>query len=167
MNKQYSHHNRSNAVQKRNLVLLSDGVTGPANIGGLFRLCDSFGVKEIVMGHSNPELGSARFKKAARNTQQVVTHRFVSDLSKEISELKKNQFYILGLEITTQSIPVQTLEIPKEKAIALVIGGERHGISETVLQCLDGTVHIEMFGTNSSMNVTQATAIALYELSKS
>ena len=48
------------------------------------------------------------------------------------------------------------------KKIALVIGGENHGISSEVLQEIDIAVHITMYGKNSSMNVVQATGIALH-----
>jgi len=167
MNRQQTHYNTLNARQRRNMVLLSDGVTGPANLGGLFRLCDAFGIKEFIIGNGNPDLQSARFRRTARNTLQSVTHRIIADFSEEISELKKKNYFILGLEITNQSTSILSIDLPCEKAVAMIVGGERHGISESVLQLLDATAHIEMYGANSSMNVTQATAIALFELSKS
>jgi tRNA G18 (ribose-2'-O)-methylase SpoU len=46
------------------------------------------------------------------------------------------------------------------------LGNERLGVSEQLLKQVQHTAHIEMFGANSSMNVAQATAIALYELTK-
>ena len=48
----------------------------------------------------------------------------------------------------------------------MVVGAERYGISENILNILDDCYHIEMYGQNSSMNVAQATSIALYELTK-
>jgi tRNA G18 (ribose-2'-O)-methylase SpoU len=45
-----------------------------------------------------------------------------------------------------------------------VIGEENFGISEAVLQQMDAVVHIPMFGQNSSMNLVQATSVALYEI---
>jgi len=51
-------------------------------------------------------------------------------------------------------------------SVALVIGDENSGISEEILSQCKKQVHITMFGKNSSMNVSQAAAIALYELTK-
>ena len=48
--------------------------------------------------------------------------------------------------------------------IALIAGSEVSGISPELLEAAHQTAHIEMYGTNSSMNVVQATAIGLYEL---
>ncbi|MEJ6791494.1 MAG: adenylyl-sulfate kinase, partial [Lacinutrix sp.] len=47
-----------------------------------------------------------------------------------------------------------------------IIGDENFGISESILKQCDTTIHINMFGQNSSMNVVQATNIALYEITK-
>ena len=54
----------------------------------------------------------------------------------------------------------------KAGASMRTIGNERQGVSERILKQVQEVVHIEMFGKNSSMNVAQATAIALYELTK-
>jgi tRNA G18 (ribose-2'-O)-methylase SpoU len=50
--------------------------------------------------------------------------------------------------------------------MALIIGNENFGLSKTVLDQCHDVLHIEMYGQNSSMNVVQATSIALYELCK-
>ena len=50
--------------------------------------------------------------------------------------------------------------------MVLVIGDENFGISESILKQSDAVIHIDMFGHNSSMNVVQATNIALYEITK-
>ena len=167
MIQQQSHDETLNSDQQRNIVLICDSVTSPANLGGLFRLCDAFGVRELLICNSNFDPESNRFKRTARNTQESVTYRVIEDISEAISELKENKFHILGLEITNQSTPIQNLDTPSNKSIALVVGGERHGISDDVLRLTDATVHIEMYGTNSSVNVTHAAAIALFKLSKS
>ena len=51
-----------------------------------------------------------------------------------------------------------------QQKIALVIGNEQLGISAEVLELVQQTIHIEMFGKNSSMNVVQAAGIGLYSL---
>ena len=54
----------------------------------------------------------------------------------------------------------------KKAPIVLIIGNENHGVSDDLLRQSDIVLHIEMYGNNSSMNVTHAAAIALYELTK-
>ena len=167
MNQQHSHQTTPFSEKKHRLTLICDGVSSPANIGGLFRLCDAFGVEMLIFFNSEIDLNSPRLRKTARQTQLLVPHMETEDISKVFSELKTENYHIIGLEITSESIPIQQLQLPKDSKIALVVGSEQQGISESTLAKLDQATHIEMFGANSSMNVTQATAIALFELTKS
>ena len=73
-------------------------------------------------------------------------------------------FEKIALEITTESQKIEDLELNFNKKIALIIGSEISGISNELLEICNKTVHIEMFGKNSSMNVVQAASIALYEI---
>ena len=70
------------------------------------------------------------------------------------------------MEITSSSKPLEELEFSKNKKIALLIGNEIQGVSEYFLKNAHQVTHIEMFGKNSSMNVVQATGIALYEITR-
>ncbi len=72
----------------------------------------------------------------------------------------------VALEITSDSVQLDQLKLTFDSKILLIIGNERHGISEMVLDAVQTKVHIPMFGNNSSMNVSQAAGIALYEFSK-
>lgn len=162
---QHSHVSTPFTVKKFPVIVVTDGLKSPANIGSLFRICDAFGVSGIVFGNKQPDLTSPRLKRTARNTHKNVPHRVSENIIGEIQEMKRSGYTILVLELTDKSIPIEKLTIASE-AIALVIGGESHGISEEMLREASETVHIEMFGNNSSMNVVQATAIALYSLTK-
>lgn len=167
MNQQHSHQTTPFSEKKHRLTLICDGVSSPANIGGLFRLCDAFGVEMLIFCNAEIDLSSPRLRKTARQTQLLVPYKETPDISNFITELKTENYHIIGLEITSESIPIQQLQLPKDSKIALVVGSEQHGISEATLTKLDQAIHVEMFGANSSMNVTQATAIALFELTKS
>jgi tRNA G18 (ribose-2'-O)-methylase SpoU len=72
----------------------------------------------------------------------------------------------VALEITSDSVALDALVLKNDSKILLIVGNERHGISQLILDTVKTKVHIPMFGNNSSMNVSQATGIALYEFSK-
>lgn len=152
------------------LTLICDQVASPANIGGLFRLADAFGVEQLFFS-SEIDLSSTRLRKTARGTENRVNYESNSELIEVITNLKENGYLVIGLEITSDSVTIEDF-IEAQKAaierkmlkIALVVGNEKHGISNTVLSLLNSNIHISMYGNNSSMNVTQATAIALYAL---
>lgn len=164
MNQQHTHYSSKFLTKTFPLVLISDGVQSPSNIGGLFRISEALGVAQIIFCNAKINLNSARLKKTARNSEKNIKHRFSKDLLFEINELKKNNYQIIALEITQKSIYLEELVIPKNKKIALIIGNEQNGITEETLQKVDLCIHINMFGKNSSMNVVQATSIALYSI---
>lgn len=167
MEQQHSHQSTIFTEKQYPIVIIGDGVSGPANIGGLLRLGDAFGVERLLFGNAEIDFNAPRLRRAARNAHTSVPHGLIDDMESCIAELKLDDYHIIGLEITSGSKPIQQMKRSKTEKIALVIGNERHGISSEVLAMVEETVHIEMFGVNSSMNVTQATAIALFELTKS
>ncbi len=146
------------------IVLVCDHINKAPNIGGLFRIADAFGIDKIIFcGHKNP-LGR-RMTKTSRATEKVVKFETYEESDTVVKDLKLKGYQIVCLEITTKSIPIET-SIFDRRPIALIIGDENHGISPSILRLSDEEVHITMFGKNSSMNVVQATGIALFEITK-
>ena len=162
---QLNHYTSKFTKQRFPIVLISDNVSHAANLGSLFRTVDAFGIEHLILGGPAVELGR-KFTKTSRATEQSVSFEQVETLSEKIQELKAQNYTLVALEITDKSIPISELEFPKNSKIAFVIGDENHGISASILEECDTVVHIEMYGQNSSMNVVQATSIALYEFTR-
>jgi len=160
-------HNEINFPSKKNpIILICDGVQSPANIGSLFRICDAFGVQEIIFFNTQLDINSTRLKRTARETHKKVPFRIEESYIPLLEQLKKNNSTIISLEITDNSTPLHKLPALKNKNIVLIIGNERTGVSKKLLELSTYITHINMYGENSSMNVSQATAIALYSLTK-
>lgn len=148
------------------VVLVLDGISSPANIGSLFRLADAFGVERLIFCGSKVDLQSNRLRRTARATVKNVLFEEYEDIKSVCSDLKEEGYKLLALEITSESIPLEELEFQNFEKLALVFGNERAGINSEVLKLADNLLHINMFGENSSMNVTHAAAIALFEITK-
>ena len=164
MIEQHTHTTTSFPSKKFPIIVVCDGVQSPANVGGLFRICEALGVSEIVFCNADIKFDSKRLLKTSRNTTSKVSYRISEDIIEDLQILRKLNYKIIGLELTNTSIPIKALSLSKEDKIVLVIGGENHGISPNVLQEIVTCVHISMHGTNSSMNVIQATGIAIHTL---
>ena len=162
---QLNHYTSKFEKQQFPIVLISDNVSHAANLGSLFRTADAFGIEHLILGGPVVELGR-KFTKTSRATEQSVSFEQVETLSEKLQDLKAQNYMLVALEITDNSIPISELELPKNPKIAFVIGDENHGVSASILEKCDAVVHIEMYGQNSSMNVVQATSIALYEFTK-
>lgn len=162
---QLNHYTSKFSKREFPIVLLSDHVSHAANLGSLFRTADAFGIERLILGGPIVEM-NRKFTKTSRATEHSVAFEQHETLSEKIQELKAKNYTLIALEITDKSLPVSELNLEKNSKIAFVIGDENYGVSEVILEQCDAVVHIEMYGQNSSMNVVQATSIALYEFTK-
>lgn len=147
------------------IILVCDNVTNAPNIGGLFRMADAFGIEKLILCGEDIVLGR-KITKTSRATEKVMTYEICESASTVVEDLKRKDYQIIALEITDSSQPIHNFIITTDKPIALIVGDENFGISETILKNSHAVIHIDMFGQNSSMNVVQATNIALYEITK-
>ncbi len=165
---QLSHNKIPFKEKKFPIVLVLDSITSPANVGSLFRLADTFNIEKIIFcGSTFADLSSNRLKRTARSTVQTIPSERQEDTSKTCRLLASHGYSILSLEITKDSEAVDSINYDKFEKIALVLGNENSGIDEEVLKLSYKSLHINMFGKNSSMNVAQAAGIALFEITKS
>ncbi|MFB9055591.1 TrmH family RNA methyltransferase [Mariniflexile ostreae] len=162
---QLTHYNTKFIKRNFPIILVCDNVSNASNIGSLFRLSDAFGVEKIIFCGLHVPLGR-KIAKTSRATEKVVAHHVSEQTLPVVERLKKEGYHIISLEITHTSIPLNTFTFSKENPIALIVGDENFGVSESILKLSDNIIHIEMFGKNSSMNVAQATNITLYEMTK-
>ncbi|MDD7886303.1 TrmH family RNA methyltransferase [Flavivirga sp. 57AJ16] len=162
---QLTHYNTNFTKHSFPITLVCDHVTNAPNIGSLFRISDAFGVEKLILCGDHIPLGR-KMTKTSRATEKVVDFEVFESASKKVEDLKYKGYQIISLEITDSSQPIHNFKFSTEKPIALIIGDENFGVSEAILNMSDAVIHIDMFGQNSSMNVVQATNIALYEITK-
>ncbi|RSK38572.1 TrmH family RNA methyltransferase [Mangrovimonas spongiae] len=162
--KQLTHYNTTFKKRTFPIILVCDNITNAPNVGSLFRTADAFGVEKIIFCGSEIPTGR-KMTKTARSTEKVVPYSVSKNISQTLNLLKQEGYQLIALEITKTSQPIENLKLDNKK-IALVIGDENFGVSELALNYCNTQYHINMFGQNSSMNVVQATSIALYEITQ-
>ncbi len=166
MNQQHTHYTLKNEAKQFPIHIIADGLNSPANIGSLCRLMDSFGLQHLWLCNAAVDLNSTRLKRTARATQQHLTIHTHESVETALAEFNSTDFYIVTLDYTTQSKPINEFELPAGKKLAIILGNERYGVSKYSLEQAQQTYHIPMYGHNSSMNVIQAASIALYAITQ-
>ena len=162
---QLNHYNSNFKKQKFPITLVCDNVTNAPNLGSILRIADAFGIENVIFCGEDIQLGR-RIKKTSRSTEKYVSHKIDNDISSVINNLRSANYYLIALEIAENSTVLDSFQLNTNQPIALVIGNENFGISSDVLKKTDAIIHINMCGENTSMNVVQATAITLYEITK-
>ena len=151
---------------KRQISLLAHDITVPMNVGSLFRISDALGIEKIYLSGDTPTPPNSKIRKTSRSTEKYVPYETADNPIELIQQLKEQNYTIIALEITSDSIPLQELKLEQDQKVCLVLGSENTGVSKELLELADITTHIPMLGHNSSMNVATACGIAVYELTK-
>ena len=146
------------------ITLVCDHIYFQQNLGSLFRIGEAFGIEKIIFIGKDIPLTPRKINKTSRSTHLQIPHSIIEETIEAIALLQE-EYHIIALEITSTSNPIQQLSVPKNKKVALLIGNEIEGVSASLLAISNQITHITMYGNNSSMNVVQATSIALYEIS--
>ena len=107
-----------------------------------------------------------KISKTARSSEERVAHSQIVDTVAAIRQAQQKGFRVLALEITNTSRAIGRYDFRSLDKIALLVGGERHGVDQATLEAVDGCLHIPMFGLNTSINVVTALSIGLYEVTK-
>ena len=149
----------------KELVVVSENIRTPENVGMLFRISEAFGVKKVFLVGESPNLENKKVLRTARSTDKNLDIQLFNNSEEVIKKLSQDGFQLVGLELTSKSKYIAISDFSKNK-IAIFIGAERFGLSQETLQKLDKSVHINLFGKNSSINVVNALAIALYQITQ-
>ncbi|WKK85941.2 TrmH family RNA methyltransferase [Marivirga arenosa] len=164
---QKSHYETQNAGHHLNIILIAENIRTPENVGMMMRLSEAFGVREIFFAGEKAVDFTTKVKRASRNTYKTVQYTFNSDAEFELERLKKEGYRSIALEITEKSKSIHHFENSNVDRIAIIVGSERQGVSDKVLNLCEEHFHIPMYGQNSSINVVNALSIGFYKITES
>lgn len=166
MNQQLTHKDDFTQQKTNPIIVVCDRIYFQQNIGSIFRLCDAFGVEQVIFSGEQFILSERKVNKTSRNTHKTVPFKVFKEQNELFSFLKETKRRILALEISSESIAIDKVNINKNEPLILLLGSELYGLSKEILQTANQTIHIDMYGTNSSMNVTHALAIGLQSITQ-
>jgi tRNA G18 (ribose-2'-O)-methylase SpoU len=163
---QLTHYNTLFESKQFPITVVCDEVYFQENIGSIFRICDAFGVEKIIFTGENFIFSERKINKTSRSTHKRIAYEIIIDKNEVINYITNSNSEILTIEITSTSKPLTSLQFEISKPITIIIGNEINGVSNELLSISKNCYHINMFGNNSSMNVVNSLAIALYEITK-
>lgn len=134
-------------------------IINPENIGNLIRLADNVGATEVYILGEDFRHRMSSVKKTAGLSFNQVQLTFCS--SEEFFGKLSPEFKLVAIETCEDSTNIFQEKLPEQ--VAFLLGNERNGLPDELLEKCDKKVHIPMTGKCKSMNVSHALAVALFE----
>ncbi len=142
-------------------ILILDGITDPRNFGAILRTAEAVGVRHIIIPKDRSVgITPVVYKASAGAISHLRVYR-VTNLRRAISSLKAKGFWIVGLDADAKQ-DYASQQYPKK--LGIVLGSEGRGIRPLISNECDYLVRIPMKGKISSLNVSVAGAVLLYEV---
>jgi len=146
------------------IQVVLDGVRQGYNVGALFRLCDAFLCERLVVCGRDGTKGSRKLVQAAQGTQRWVPWEQANSATEVVQAARAGGYQIVAVEQTSGAVSLDQF-LPRYP-MCLVLGSERAGVSQAVLDLADAAVVIPMQGMANSLNVATAAAIVLHTLAR-
>ncbi|CAI8155344.1 MAG: 23S rRNA (guanosine-2'-O-)-methyltransferase RlmB [Pseudidiomarina mangrovi] len=149
------------AAGKKALFLVLDGVTDPHNLGACLRTADATGVTAVIVPKDKSASITPIVRKVASGAAETVPLVQVTNLARALRELQELQVWVIG---TAGEATNNLYAIDYTGPVALVMGAEGDGMRRLTRETCDQLIKIPLLGTVSSLNVSVATAVCLYEV---
>jgi 23S rRNA (guanosine2251-2'-O)-methyltransferase len=147
-------------LEETPFVLVLDGVTDPHNLGACLRSAEAAGVHAVVAPKDNSASLNATARKVACGAAEVLPYIGVTNLARTLKQLQERGLWLIGAAgEAEQSVYQADLKGP----MALVMGAEGKGLRRLTRETCDSLINIPMAGEVSSLNVSVATGVCLFE----
>jgi len=142
-------------------LLIVDNVTDPQNFGQIIRTAECAGIGGIIIPEHNSVGITDTVLQVSQGAFSNMPIYSVINLNQTLSQLKDDDFWSIAVENGIDAKPWDKIDYKGK--IAIVIGGEGQGIKPLVLKSCDFQATIPMQGETTSLNVSAATAVVLFE----
>lgn len=151
-----------NILNQKNIsILILDRVQDPHNLASCIRTAEAFGLSCVIISNKDSAKTSPLISKASNAASILIPIIKSNNLKNTLKHLKKYNIKIIGLSAKTNDIINET---NLKKPIAIIMGSEKDGIKDTLLNECDHIYKIPMLGQLHNINVSVAAGITLSKI---
>lgn len=142
------------------LILVLDGVQDPHNLGACLRTAAAAGADAVIIPRDRACTLTPAVRKAASGAADLIPVYRVANLARVLARLKSGGVWLVG---AAGDAPQSLFDTDLSGPLALVLGGEQSGLRRLTREACDTLAHIPTAGAVSSLNVSVATGVSLFE----
>ncbi len=142
------------------LLLVLDGVTDPHNLGACLRSADAAGALAVIVPKDKSATLTPVVRKVACGAAEVIPLVAVTNLARTLEKLQQRGLWVVG---TAGEAEVSIYDQDLTGPTILIMGAEGKGMRSLTRELCDDLVHLPMAGSVSSLNVSVATGVCLFE----
>ena len=157
------------AVAGAKRIVILENVQNPTNVGAIFRSAAALGMDAILLtpGCSNPLY--RRSARVSMGTVFQIPWTFIGEETadwpeKGMAQLSSLGFKTAAMALSDNSVSIDDPRLAAEEKLAIILGSEGDGLTDTTIADCDYTVKIPMYHGVDSLNVAAASAVAFWEL---
>ncbi len=141
-------------------VIVADNLRTPENMGAVLRLAANVGAERVLfVKHGYEQPRNWKIKKTASGADEKIKWQFIS--MDELKDLIPDDYRLIAIETAESANNLYKTVLPEK--CAFIVGHEVYGIGEELLQMADDMVYIPVPGVISSLNVTHALGVVVFE----
>ncbi|WP_415753604.1 23S rRNA (guanosine(2251)-2'-O)-methyltransferase RlmB [Pseudomonas leptonychotis] len=142
------------------LILVLDGVTDPHNLGACLRTADAAGALAVIVPKDKSATLNATVRKVACGAAEVIPLVAVTNLARSLEKLQQRGLWVVG---TAGEAEMEVYDHDLTGPTVLIMGAEGKGMRRLTREHCDYLVKLPMAGSVSSLNVSVATGVCLFE----
>ena len=150
-------------AEKIPVCILLDNVRSLHNVGAAFRTADAFRMEKIYLTGITGTPPNREIHKTALGSTESVAWEYAEHPETALEKLKALDYQIIIVEQTTESIPLQKINVSPEKKYCIVFVNEVNGVSEESIALGDVAVEIPQSGTKHSLNISVCVGIVAWD----
>lgn len=148
---------------KTSIVIVLDNIRSMNNIGSAFRTADAFRIEKIILTGITAQPPHREINKTALGATDSVPWKYIEQPAVAIELLKKDKYEVFAIEQVHNSTMLHQFEPQKNSKYALVFGNEVKGVSNELMNIVDGCLEIPQKGTKHSLNISVSIGIVLWD----
>ena len=154
-------------IPKIPLIIILENIRSLNNIGSVFRTADAFIVEKIFLCGYTASPPNKDIHKTALGSTESVEWEYRKNIEDLILELKEKKVFVWSIEQAKNSKKLNGLTICRNTKHAIIFGNEIKGVSQNAIDLSNDVIEIDQFGTKHSLNISNCSAILIWEFFKS